>query len=276
MHKEKLQIIKRQWDFNNIECIYKKNNNSVYSAYSPHWGSVIIKENLNIDELTKEYSMLKQLDGFNACRVYAIDMLNCLIVEEQIIPGITLRNESNMSKRVNSFLKLFSTIHKDVSCCQCDETYLDWIRKANEFCTNNKVEEKVTVNINKAYQIGCDIFQKYKDRVLLHGDLHHDNILLGESDNYYIIDPKGVVGPAIFDLPRYILNELYYVSINDYKNHIIGVVSFITNNTCYSFVDIIKVFFIEVLLANVWNIEDGEEPDYHQIDVVSELLCEFQ
>ena len=42
----------------------------------------------------------------------------------------------------------------------------------------------------------------------MHGDLHHDNILLRKDGSYAMIDPKGVAGPEILDLPRYIMNEI--------------------------------------------------------------------
>ena len=36
--------------------------------------------------------------------------------------------------------------------------------------------------------------------------------------------------------------------------------------------DIFKLLFMEVMLANVWCIEDGEELDLHKISVALELL----
>ena len=175
MHKEKLQFIQKKWDLKNIECIYKNNLKSVYRAESSQWGNIILKENLNLDELTKEYNMLKALDGYNACKVYDIDMENCILIEEQIIPGIVLRNETSISKRVDCFIKLFNIIHKEA--IQCDVTYLDWIKRANEYCINKDVKEIIKFNMQMAHQIGEDMFLKYKYRVLLHGDFHHDNIL---------------------------------------------------------------------------------------------------
>lgn len=41
----------------------------------------------------------------------------------------------------------------------------------------------------------------------LHGDLHHDNILLG-SQGWTAIDPKGVVGDRCYDTAAYLINRL--------------------------------------------------------------------
>lgn len=62
--------------------------------------------------------------------------------------------------------------------------------------------------------------------MLLHGDFHHDNILLGNDGEYIIIDPKGVIGDPVFDIARFILNEFDdEITTELYKkiNHIISI-----------------------------------------------------
>ena len=44
--------------------------------------------------------------------------------------------------------------------------------------------------------------------VVLHGDLHHENILWDEEDGWLAIDPKGVIGPRCLEVGRYIQNQL--------------------------------------------------------------------
>ena len=46
--------------------------------------------------------------------------------------------------------------------------------------------------IQEAKQVCISLFTKYPERMLLHGDLHHDNILQTEDNRYLVIDPKGV------------------------------------------------------------------------------------
>lgn len=44
--------------------------------------------------------------------------------------------------------------------------------------------------------------------VLLHGDLHHANILHDAHLGWLAIDPKGVIGPAVLEVGRYLHNQL--------------------------------------------------------------------
>ena len=42
--------------------------------------------------------------------------------------------------------------------------------------------------------------------MLLHGDLHHDNILTATREPYLAIDPKGLVGNRAYDVTAAMLN----------------------------------------------------------------------
>lgn len=272
--QEKIQWAKLEYNLKNFEVIYEKNNKAVYTSESTQWGNIVLKVNANKDELTNEYNMIRELRGKSSCKVLAYESTQGILIEEQIIPGTVLRNEKNVAVRVNQFIKVFNNIHKTADNVQNFASYLDWLKKAYEFCINNNVDESIKNNMHKAHLIGKELFCKYSDRVLLHGDLHHDNMLLNDKGVYCIIDPKGVIGPAIFDLPRYILNEMDFVSNNECKNHIFQVVEMISKKTNYLFVDILKLLFMEVMLANVWCIEDGEEHDLDEIFIALELLNE--
>lgn len=65
----------------------------------------------------------------------------------------------------------------------------------------------------------------YPRQMLLHGDLHHGNILLNHSGNYTIIDPKGVIGDPVFDISRFILNEFGDTLSSDLYKEIEEVIS---------------------------------------------------
>lgn len=270
--QEKILWAKNKYRLKKFEVIYEENTNAVYTSESTQWGNIVLKINSNKDELMNEYNMLRELHGKSSCKVFAYEEKQGLLIEEQIIPGTVLRNEKNVEVRVNQFLKVFNNIHKEVDNVKNFESYLDWLKRADEFCINNNVDESIRNNMHKAYIIGKDLFCKFSDRVLLHGDLHHDNMLLNKNVEYCIIDPKGIIGPEIFDLPRYISNEMDFVFDHECKNHILQVIEMISKKTNYLFVDILKLFFMEVMLANVWCIEDGKEPNLHEILIALELL----
>lgn len=66
--------------------------------------------------------------------------------------------------------------------------------------------------------------------MLLHGDLHHDNILLAEDGTYKIIDPKGVVGDPVFDVSRFVLNEFDAEPTEPTYRKIVGILHVLSQN----------------------------------------------
>lgn len=54
----------------------------------------------------------------------------------------------------------------------------------------------------------ADIQSSSQGDVLLHGDLHHENILFDERRGWTAIDPKGVIGDATLEVGRFLHNQL--------------------------------------------------------------------
>jgi streptomycin 6-kinase len=273
--QEKKQYAISNLNLSCIETIYENDTKAVYKAGMKSKGNVILKINQNTEELRREYNMLKELNGDGCCVVYKYDLLQGVLLEEQIIPGIVLREEKDLILRINHFADVFRRIHREVNEYGKYENYVDWLDRAYDFCINNDVGLKLTKKMKKAREFGREIFEKHPERVLLHGDLHHDNMLLNSKGSYSIIDPKGIIGPSIFDLPRYIMNELHPYINKDGKEHIMRVISLIGETLDYSISDIKKLFFMEVILANIWCIEDGQEPNLKDISIATEVISEL-
>lgn len=74
-------------------------------------------------------------------------------------------------------------------------------------------------------------------------------------------------GPAILDLPRFLLNELDTDHAGPDRQHIQEAIGLLARHTGYPEKDIRKLFFMETVLANVWCAEDGEEMNSQQIEI---------
>ena len=124
----------------------------------------------------------------------------------------------------------------------------------------------------QAYDCCAYLFDKYPERVLLHGDLHHDNMLLRPDGSYAMIDPKGVIGPAILDLPRFLLNELFPNMPAEPISHMKKAIQLICDKCAYPVEDVQKAFFMETVLANMWSVEDNDPADWKELDVAAQIL----
>lgn len=274
---EQLQLAINQWALTDVTEIMCSKDKVVYAADSMLYGTVILKENHNRKELSTESKMLSELQGDGCCKIYDYDERHGLLLEERILPGNVLREDENLEERVRQFLKVFSTIHFSNKNIREYPTYLEWLDNAYDYCIKNQQDnETLQQQMKLARKIGYEMFEKYPERVLLHGDLHHDNMLKNQENTYVMIDPKGVIGPEIFDLPRYLLNELDPDLNSTGARHIQTAIGLIRKTLSYSIRDISRLFYMEVLLGNVWCLEDGEEMNAQDITVACEIIYQIQ
>jgi streptomycin 6-kinase len=62
--------------------------------------------------------------------------------------------------------------------------------------------------VDKADGLFKDLWASSPERKLLHGDLHHDNILSNGENEWLVIDPKGVIGDPAYEAARFQHNPM--------------------------------------------------------------------
>jgi hypothetical protein len=221
----------------------------------------VLKINPSIGEIHTEFDTLRQYNGRRFCSVFEADMENGVLLEECVQPGNPLREERSLDRRLSVFSSLYKGLHIAPANEEIYPTYTEWVGRITEYMSKRHDCKELFLYMKKAKDICLSVAALYPQRMLLHGDFHHDNILLGKDGEYKIIDPKGVIGDPVFDVPRFILNEFgdeitteLYKKIND----IIGVLE----KTLHIPNDILrKCLFVETAMGICWCIEDGSTPE---------------
>lgn len=268
-----MQSASRKWKLTDIETIYEMPERAVYAAASADYGSVIVKLNHDSSHLSGEFGTLRQMQGNSCCRVYGLDRDEGMFLEERILPGTVLREEASWEKRAEVFAGIFRGIHVMPENGTSYPSYLDWVKNAYEKISKGSSTNKRLVDgMREAVAVAEEMFAKYPQRMLLHGDLHHDNILQNQQGEYAVVDPKGVVGPPIFDTPRYVLNEMGEGGDSLPKEHILKVIGKISGLLEYPEEDLRRLFFMETMLANAWSYGDGEEALESEMEVAERIV----
>lgn len=285
-----------KWKINNIEIIDNKKHSVVFKGTSSIYGEVIIKKQRDTSIIKNEYNILKEYNslveyntineyntfkGHNTlkkynqqqfCKVFDVDLENGIMIEEQIIPGTVLRVVKSLDERIMIFCSLHKGLHITPKESEIYPTYLDWVSKAeNELKTIGSFQD-LYLHMQIAKKICSDLFQIYPQKMLLHGDLHHDNILLNQNGTYTIIDPKGVLGHPIFDLPRFILNEMEDEITKELFDKINYIITIISKQLSVPQTVIKKLFYMEVVLSQAWNAEDGDAVRMDMVRFANEVL----
>lgn len=257
-----------RWRLTEVSRLSGSRGKSIYQAVSPEFGDVILKWNSDGSELRREAETLSRLDGKGCCRIYGWDEDLRVLLEQRMIPGKTLRKEPDPERRVAAFAQVFRQIHQPA---QGGETYLDWLAGICDSCRERDFGEDWQRHAIQAREVCQEMFDEYPERMLLHGDLHHDNLLISEDGTYRMIDPKGVIGPEILDVPRFLLNEQKTIYEGSEREHFDRLFRLVSGELGYPEEQLRRLLFLETVLANVWRLEDGEQPNLRELELAMEL-----
>lgn len=258
---DKIAACSAIWELSGLRFIPSYSANCVFSCHSGVFGESILKISNYLKEVTTEYNALREYNGRRFCEAFDADTDNGIIIEERILPGITLRDEKALDKRLESFCSLYNGLHIESAKPEIYPTYMQWVSRITDYMSGRHDRRELYLHMKKAEDICISLWRQYSKRLLLHGDFHHDNILLGSGLKYIIIDPKGVIGDPIFDVPRFILNELDdEFRAEDYER-ISKIIEILGEKLDIPDIVARQCFYIETAMSECWNVESGAVPE---------------
>lgn len=111
--------------------------------------------------------------------------------------------------------------------------------------------------VEKADEVFKYLHRTSREQMLLHGDLHHGNILIDGHENFLLIDPKGVSGDPGFEVGAFLRNPLLFLGkqpdLDDCLLQRITVFAKVLE------IDKQRVWgwaFSQAVLAAIWTVED--------------------
>ncbi|MGI4850408.1 MAG: aminoglycoside phosphotransferase family protein [Janthinobacterium lividum] len=202
---------------------------------------IILKLGLDVEGIMREAAALKAFSNFGTVNVF--EKNDGLLLLRRAVPGISLKNHTSSHEAISIICRMMKKLHQaDIPQDVCFPHINDWLKILDQ-------EWNIpTSYLRKARQLRDQLTIGSSPCVLLHGDLHHDNIIQDDLD-WLVIDPKGVIGPAIHEVWAFIIDmekDTQYVA--DYFNYEVQVVR--------------QWYFIHLILATLWNIQDGVTPKF--------------
>ncbi|MBP1994858.1 aminoglycoside phosphotransferase family protein [Paenibacillus eucommiae] len=260
-----IEVYAEKWALTSFQLIPSYSANLVFICDSASFGSVVLKlGNPSSRETFTEFNTLYRYNGRRFCKVFDADIENGAILEERVQPGNPLRDESSLDKRLAVFCSLYKGLHITPAKEEIYPTYTEWVGRITAYMSKRQDCKKLYVHMKKAKDICLSVSNLYSQKMLLHGDFHHDNILLGNDGKYVIIDPKGVIGDPVFDVPRFILNEFSDEITTELYKKINDIICILEKNLNIPN-DILKqCLYVETAMGVCWSVEDGTTPEEYE------------
>lgn len=250
-YNERIRVVEKYrklWELSEIEFQKSLSTNSlIFYAVSKQYGRVILKALIN-NGFDKEILACKLFQGENFCKIYEYSLEDQVYIMERIMPADTLYESAPRNDRIKIVGRIFKGLHKTDIPDSAFPTYSEWFEAGKEGTKNRKDCEELYQYLYSAERMLADINQKYSRNLLLHGDLHHENILKNENGSYTVIDPKGVIGDPVFDLSRFILDEFRDDLTSEPKDVIIDFVQKLGDSVGIPCEILLRCLYIETVI----------------------------
>jgi len=205
----------KQFNLSNIQLVDNLSMNLLLFAKSSEFGEVIVKIGCPAKTTITEIQYVSNCssDYFPKCYFYNVE--DKIMILERLSPGYSLNNVKNQEERILTFC----TILNDITSNNFPPDMFPSIEEAIEEKIETINKDKQTYSsilhlmnpVNKFYN---DIKNLNLPKYVLHDDLQHKNILKSDL-GWKTIDPHGIVGEKVFDIPYFILAELKLSNLNN-------------------------------------------------------------
>ncbi|MBW7461524.1 aminoglycoside phosphotransferase family protein, partial [Paenibacillus sepulcri] len=123
--------------------------------------------------------------------------------------------------------------------------------------------------VARAEALYLQLLSSMKETRVLHGDLHHGNILSAEREPWLAIDPKGLIGEAEFEVIAYLRNHLMK---HDNPGQVLERrIDQLASHLKLDRERMISWGVCHCVLSAWWSVEDGQD-DWHEVMACGELF----
>jgi streptomycin 6-kinase len=170
----------------------------------------VFKSSFLKEELSREVSVLRAFDGLGAIKVIDANEEWGVVLLEEAIHGMPLSTIEDDAHATDIFCEVFRRLHVSTpssSQYPSVKQHFVAIERYHERFDDVEIAAPLPKSwVKKAEEYLAYLIMTTSDNLLLHGDLHHENILSQGEEQWVVIDPKGIIGDVHFDTIQYLLN----------------------------------------------------------------------
>ena len=243
-------------------------------------GNVVLKIGVPRDELTSEIAALRLFNGEGACQLIDADEEQGFLLLERLKPGVMLSTLEDDEKAILIAAEVMKKIwrtsavpdsprkeHAERPGQQRDSSKFlklsDWFDGLNRLRAmfdggTGPLDEKLVARVERSVK---DFLAENHMPVLMHGDLHHFNILSSER-GWLVIDPKGVIGPAGYEVGPLMINPWGSLSDGISNRLLLRRVDILHEHLGWERERILEWSLAHGILSAWWSIEDNTGWEY--------------
>jgi len=251
---DRLQQHAREWRLTVEESF--ETETSVISYVNRYGQSMVLKVIKREDDEWNAGEILAAYDGHGVVRV--CEHTGGAMLLERVQPATSLASvaldgrDEEATDILASVIEQMSPREAPNSCA----TVADWAKAFDRYLAADDMRIPRRL-VESAQQVFADLCASQRRPRLLHGDLHHYNILSDAERGWVAIDPKGVIGELEYEIGAILRNPYQCPELFLSPTVIERRLKQLTSRLSLDYERTLRWAFAQAVLSAIWDVEDG-------------------
>jgi streptomycin 6-kinase len=252
-----IRYCEQRWCIN-IHSHFTLSYHFVAPARKADGSELVVKFFVEPSELLHEQEALTALAGENTVKIVDRDAEKGILLFEKLSPGCPLSSLSTKEEAALIAAGLMKSLWRIPHSDSTIETAVKREKKLRKCVETNPsgIDFLSSETLQSALNIFAELNRSSQPLFLLHGDLHHDNILQTGENTWKIIDPKGLIGEKEYEIIPFLSNHLPKTNVAETIDHRINI---FVKELNVSKKRILLWGYAHSVLATCWLIEDRQD-----------------
>ena len=198
----------QRWSLTVLPPFAPLSYNYVAPALRADGMEVVLKLGVPNRELSTEIDALRVYDGRGSARLLDADPEQGALLLERLMPGTMLVSVADDAAATSIAAGVMRDLWRPAPAQHRFPTVADWAsglsRLRDHF--DGGTGPFPAALVDKAERLFAELLPSMGEPVLLHGDLHHYNILAAQRQPWLALDPKGVIGEREYEIGALLRN----------------------------------------------------------------------
>jgi streptomycin 6-kinase len=251
--ESRLELLARKWD---VLIEETSETPSSLLSFGTRDGEPVV---LKIARTESEHGSGAILNAFRARGLVRVhDYVDDAVLLERALPG-TLLAQLARDGRDDEATEILGALIDRMTGAMAPPgcpTVEDWGKSFDRYLTSRRDEIPRDL-VEAAQRSYVDLSASQRVLRLLHGDLHHRNVLFDTNRGWLAIDPKGVIGEVEYEVGALLRNPVEHPELFTSQRVIERRVALLTRHLELDPVRMIGWAFAQSVLAAIWEVEDG-------------------
>jgi streptomycin 6-kinase len=184
--------------------------NYVAPAIRADGRDVVLKVGVPNPEFLTEIEALRLFNGHGIVQLLEVDRDQGALLLERLKPGTPLSSLTDDEQATTIAAQVMLQLWKPVPAEHPFPTVAKWaagLKRFREHFGDGSGPFPVSL-VKAAETLFAELIGSMAEPVLLHGDLHHQNILAAQRQPWLALDPKGLVGEPAYEVGALLRNPM--------------------------------------------------------------------